>query len=1365
MNRDRYTAASASFSTLSAVLLVCLGILQAAHAQQLLLDSPAFSASPKELLQVATEAPKLSDAEVVVLLDEQRDTIDQDGRERQTMHLIYRVDKQRGVESWASVSTEYWPWYQLQPTIRARVITPDGIQHDLDLKSLADNAVRDDDENVFSDRHVYEGPLPAVSIGAVVEEETVVTDKTPFFQGSWSESFLIGRHQPVFCTRLVVELPTSMALHYKPLLAPELKTSKTENGGTTTYRFDYGRTEPLESRPMLPPDEPHYPGILLTTADTWNDLAVQYWKRTEPQIRPEEVKTLVGGLHGDEESTIAQLLAKVHDSVRYTGLEFGEANLTPQPPSETLKRKYGDCKDKATLLVSMLRAAGIPSYLALLNSGDGRDVYPDLPGMSHFNHAIAYIPSREMFVDATAEYSRVGELPSDDQNRWALIVSEATTQLKRTPQLPSSTNRTLEEREFFLQDFGPARVVETTTWYGNGESAIRSSFSGGEGKDYKKKLDEYVQSEYLADGVGKYERADAAKLNEPFSLKLEVPRAKRGNTGLTDALIAIRLIDLVSGRIPEEFKKDEKNDTESKPRTVDWYLEEVSQSEWRYRVLPPPGFRVRALPESKTMNFGPAVLSEDFKSSEDGAVEATIRFDLVKRSYSPADVTELKKALQQLRANGVQFVRFDLTANTLMGQGKVREALFEYRKLVQEHPKEAIGRARLARACLTASLGEMAREEAREAVKLDPKSTVAYDTLGWVLLHDVIGRKFIKGFDPVGAAAAYRKAKELDPKEPSYALSLGEALEYDSSGERYVGVKLDEAVTVYRELKKNEDADADSVNEHLLYSLAYSRRFKELGDALADLADTPLTRFMKILAVAGLDGGDAAIARASQITKDEKTKSDALASAGTLAMRIRMYPEAAAMLAAAADGQTNAGAMANLAQVLKHTTRHEEIKAVDGDPGNLVRRATALQIYPERRAELIKFLSRASGELAAGYRSELVKNYWSARFPADLPQKVYMDVTQALLKIGLEGDEVTGFRVTSQASGTVAEHVFVLKEDGELKLLCGAADLAPLGQEVLDRIAKGDLKGAKVLLDWARDERKLGGGEDPYAGYWFARVWNKSDDPNPDAMRVAAIVLIATVPDSTKPYIDWLESARRKAATDAERDKFDLARASAYRNVRDWQKLEQLTAIMLAKTSSPTLFQILATCKTHQNKWDELATLVEQQRGKLDNDYVLAITESRSYVLQGRPAQAMEVLKRLIDSAKGNESAVNAYGWDAVIAGEVKPDALELVQQAVQQPSNQNYAILHTLGCMYAIADRPAKAQQVLLDAMKHDKSIDAPQSSIWFGFGLLAESYGEKTAAAKLYRMVEAPKYDQTDADSTYMLAQQRLKALHMFP
>jgi hypothetical protein len=71
----------------------------------------------------------------------------------------------------------------------------------------------------------------------------------------------------------------------------------------------------------------------------------------------------------------------------------------------------------------------------------------------------------------------------------------------------------------------------------------------------------------------------------------------------------------------------------------------------------------------------------------------------------------------------------------------------------------------------------------------------------------------------------------------------------------------------------------------------------------------------------------------------------------------------------------------------------------------------------------------------------------------------------------------------------------------------------------------------------------------------------------------------------------------------------------------------------------------------------------------------------------------------------------------------------------------------------------------VLLDAMKHDKSIDAPQSSIWFGFGLLAESYGEKTAAAKLYRMVEAPKYDQTDADSTYMLAQQRLKALHMFP
>jgi transglutaminase-like putative cysteine protease len=113
--------------------------------------------------------------------------------------------------------------------------------------------------------------------------------------------------------------------------------------------------------------------------------------------------------------------------VRYTGVEFGEARLVPEFPAETLRRKFGDCKDKSTLLVAALRASGIEAYLALLSAGSGQDVMPDLPGLGMFNHAIVFVPAtsphdQDLWIDATTEYARVGTLPAADSDRLALVI-------------------------------------------------------------------------------------------------------------------------------------------------------------------------------------------------------------------------------------------------------------------------------------------------------------------------------------------------------------------------------------------------------------------------------------------------------------------------------------------------------------------------------------------------------------------------------------------------------------------------------------------------------------------------------------------------------------------------------------------------------------------------------------------------------------------------------------------------------------------------------------------------------------------------------------------------------------------------------
>ena len=140
---------------------------------------------------------------------------------------------------------------------------------------------------------------------------------------------------------------------------------------------------------------------------------------------------------------------------RYTRLHL---HRPPHDPAETLAHKYGDCKDKATLLAVTLRAAEIPAYVALLNAASRLDVLPDLPGMGLFDHAIVYVPgSPALWMDATDQYARLGQLPINDQGRKALIARKETTAQVTTPESTSKDNLLLEYREINLSENGPAR--------------------------------------------------------------------------------------------------------------------------------------------------------------------------------------------------------------------------------------------------------------------------------------------------------------------------------------------------------------------------------------------------------------------------------------------------------------------------------------------------------------------------------------------------------------------------------------------------------------------------------------------------------------------------------------------------------------------------------------------------------------------------------------------------------------------------------------------------------------------------------------------------------------------------------------------
>ena len=112
----------------------------------------------------------------------------------------------------------------------------------------------------------------------------------------------------------------------------------------------------------------------------------------------------------------------------------------PNKASNVFANRYGDCKDKATLLIAMLEEAGIKSYYATLLTRDVGRMIKEVPS-SQTNHAVVYIPAQEgfgegRFLDGTAQYLGYGHLPGDDQDVDMLVLTDKGYEFVRSPVMP-----------------------------------------------------------------------------------------------------------------------------------------------------------------------------------------------------------------------------------------------------------------------------------------------------------------------------------------------------------------------------------------------------------------------------------------------------------------------------------------------------------------------------------------------------------------------------------------------------------------------------------------------------------------------------------------------------------------------------------------------------------------------------------------------------------------------------------------------------------------------------------------------------------------------------------------------------------------
>jgi hypothetical protein len=189
---------------------------------------------------------------------------------------------------------------------------------------------------------------------------------------------------------------------------------------------------------------------------SWTNFSAAVVPVFQSQLRTDgavaaKAKELVASANTDWER-IGALCRFVQKDIRYLQIDLNKdylAGYRPNPAAEVLANRYGDCKDKATLLISLLRAIGKEGYYLLVSSGDPFAVPEDWPSL-RFNHVIVAIPADDttpvswpiiedhrlgklVTFDPTNPVAPLGVLASEDQGGWGLIVSSPGSTLVRMP--------------------------------------------------------------------------------------------------------------------------------------------------------------------------------------------------------------------------------------------------------------------------------------------------------------------------------------------------------------------------------------------------------------------------------------------------------------------------------------------------------------------------------------------------------------------------------------------------------------------------------------------------------------------------------------------------------------------------------------------------------------------------------------------------------------------------------------------------------------------------------------------------------------------------------------------------------------------
>jgi hypothetical protein len=289
------------------------------------------------------------------------------------------------------------------------------------------------------DRRIYNGQWTAlirladVRPGDVIDTAWSWEGRNPVFGSHDFGSIDLAWGIPVERRHVRLDWPSEMLRNWQAKNTP-IEPVVESFGKRTVISFGPYRAAELDIETGSPKWVSQQPSFDFSSFDSWADVAK--WAAPLYQVQiPDSITEVANRIRTEHQSRSDQLLAALHfaqEEVRYLSISIGEGGYIPRSPEVTLQKRFGDCKDKTMLFVSLARELGFEAKPALADLETGRALADRLPAPGAFDHVIAEVQfeGKTYWLDATANGQR-GDLDGFSQAHYgyALPISQSTTDL------------------------------------------------------------------------------------------------------------------------------------------------------------------------------------------------------------------------------------------------------------------------------------------------------------------------------------------------------------------------------------------------------------------------------------------------------------------------------------------------------------------------------------------------------------------------------------------------------------------------------------------------------------------------------------------------------------------------------------------------------------------------------------------------------------------------------------------------------------------------------------------------------------------------------------------------------------------------